>query len=71
MNYSDLKVHLKSSGVSQREVVSRLISAGFYVEDERQSLKTRVNMALNGKRTSQQYEMLLKQIEFVACETKS
>ena len=71
MDYNDLKLYLKTTGVSQREVVSRLILAGFYIEDERHSLKTRVNMALNGKRTSEQYKTLLKQIEFVAHRAES
>lgn len=70
MTNVELKSTLKAKGVSQREVVSRLIDAGFYTEDERQSLKVRINMALSGKRNSEIYVDLLNQVEFIISESQ-
>lgn len=65
MSNEELKCLLKNMGVSQRDVVQWLIAQGYYEESARESLKTRVNLALNGKRSSDRYLSLLGQIETV------
>ena len=62
MTNIELKEKLKARGVSQREVASKLIDAGLYTEEERASLKVRMNMALSGKRNSETYVKLLDEI---------
>lgn len=66
----ELKKKLKANRVSQREVASMLIDAGLYTEEERQSLKVRMNMALSGKRTSETYTKLLDEINYIVFENQ-
>ena len=65
MQYNELKKYLSAHDISQRSVVTMLIQKGYYTESERNSLKIRVCMALNGTRTSDSYKNLLSQIESV------